>query len=329
MSPVFGGYTANSEFEVLCGFPITVDAVFFEGWLRNNVACLPRYLSGDGYHTIAVHPNYAAFWNRVNAYQRIGFDDYWSQIKFNLDDMNREFLSDASLYNQMSEKIQSDIDKNTPLFAHVVTFFGHVDYPLNESRPKLITVKNDPNLVEEYVNQIYYKSRELIDFVERLQKEDPDAVIVMYGDHLPYLGPNYDGYVESKLLTREKTNFTPEMFKTFVTTPLIIINGRQGPIVSGETPLYQLPSLILKLLGDNNNSLMSLTAQTPTQYIRPPTQYIRPLPGITLAKQDKNQLITCVQESTAIENCQSINKWLANVSALTYDIFNGNQYSLE
>ena len=28
-SPVFGGYTANSEFEVLCGFPVTTNAVFF------------------------------------------------------------------------------------------------------------------------------------------------------------------------------------------------------------------------------------------------------------------------------------------------------------
>ncbi len=46
LSPVFGGYTANAEFEVLCGFPVTEDAVFFEGWLRRDVPCLPRHLKG-------------------------------------------------------------------------------------------------------------------------------------------------------------------------------------------------------------------------------------------------------------------------------------------
>ena len=32
-----------------------------------------RLLADDGYQGIASHPNVAAFWNRVNAYRRIGF----------------------------------------------------------------------------------------------------------------------------------------------------------------------------------------------------------------------------------------------------------------
>ena len=46
---MFGGYTANAEFELLCGFPVTEDAVFFEGWLRRDVPCLPRHLGQAGY----------------------------------------------------------------------------------------------------------------------------------------------------------------------------------------------------------------------------------------------------------------------------------------
>jgi len=44
LSPVFGGYTANPEFEVLCGLPVTENFVFFEAGLRNTVACLPQVL---------------------------------------------------------------------------------------------------------------------------------------------------------------------------------------------------------------------------------------------------------------------------------------------
>jgi phosphoglycerol transferase MdoB-like AlkP superfamily enzyme len=323
MSPVFGGYTANSEFEQLCGFPVNIDAVFFEGWLRNEAPCLPRYLTNAGYHTIAAHPNYAAFWNRVNAYYRLGFTSYWAEPEFKLDDMNRDFLSDASLYRQMWEKIQPDLKTKTPIFAHIVTFFGHMDYPLNGDRPPLITVKNDPNMVEAYVNLMYYKSRELMDFVELLQKQDPDALIVMYGDHLPYLGPNYDGYVESGLLKRNKSEFTPDMFNTFVSTPLIMIDGQKGPVMAGQIPIYKMPSLMLKLLGDTGNSFVSLTQHMPTEKIRP-------LPGITLSINKSEKPFTCEQSDAELKpECASINEWLDDVMTVNADVFSGDQYSLE
>lgn len=325
MSPVFGGYTANSEFELLCGFPVSVDAVFFEGWLRNDAPCLPRYLANAGYQTIAAHPNYAAFWNRVNAYHRLGFTQYWAQEDFLLDDMNREFLSDASLYRQMWTKIQSDLINKKPIFAHIVTFFGHMDYPLNELRPKIIHVAHDPNMVEAYVNLMYYKSRELMDFVALLQKNDPTAIILMYGDHLPYLGPNYDGYVESGLLTRNKADFTPSMFRTYASTPLIIIDGENNTVRAGDLPIYQLPTLLLKLLGDNGNSFVSLATRTPQPIIRP-------LPGITLAVSNNQGPFTCVQqihESSSDPRCESVNDWFNLVLTVAQDVFSGKQYSLQ
>ena len=80
--PVFGGYTANTEFEVLCGFPVNRDRVFFEGSLRRDVPCLPNHLADAGYRTLVSHPNSASFWNRINAYRRIGFETYWADKDF-------------------------------------------------------------------------------------------------------------------------------------------------------------------------------------------------------------------------------------------------------
>jgi phosphoglycerol transferase MdoB-like AlkP superfamily enzyme len=51
MSPVFGGYTANAEFEILCGFPVAKDNVKFERQLLNDVPCLPHLLAERGYRT--------------------------------------------------------------------------------------------------------------------------------------------------------------------------------------------------------------------------------------------------------------------------------------
>ena len=76
LDPVFGGYTANSEFEVLCGFPVTKDTVKFERQLLNDVPCLPHLLADKGYRTVISHPNVPVFWNRVNAYRNLGFQTY-------------------------------------------------------------------------------------------------------------------------------------------------------------------------------------------------------------------------------------------------------------
>ncbi len=127
--------------------------------------------------------------------------------------MNRNFLSDSSLYRQVWEKQADMRASGKPLLNYIVTYFGHLDYPLNEARPNKFTVKNDPNLVERYVNTLFYKSRELMDFYEKLRTDDPDSIVVVFGDHLPYLGPNFDGYVESGILKRSKGDFdAPDVY---------------------------------------------------------------------------------------------------------------------
>ena len=322
LAPVYGGYTANSEFEVLCGFPVTHNAVFFEGWLRNHVPCLPEVFSRAGYRTVASHPNYAAFWNRVNAYDRIGFRDYWAMNDFELDDMNGPFLSDASLYRQVHDKQQVWRDAGQPVLNYVVTYFGHMDYPLNAARPNTISVADDPNMVEAYVNTLYYKSRELMDYYARIRAEDPDALIIIFGDHLPFLGPNYQGYVESGVLAKEKGQFTPEMFLSYAETPLIVVDGRKPPLPKMRLPMYRMPSLVAALMGDTQFDL--LDAIEP-----PPGLILRPLPGITLVLDEANQAapFTCADNSEA-PACAGVLAWLGELNVLTQDIFAGQQLAL-
>lgn len=322
LAPVYGGYTANSEFEVMCGFPVTHNAVFFEGWLRNDAPCLPNYLSKAGYRGVASHPNHAAFWNRVNSYERLGFSDYWARNEFSLDDMNGPFLSDASLFRQVWEK-QADMRANgQPFLSYIVTYFGHLDYPLNDNRPSRVTVENDPNLVERYMNTIYYKSREVMDFYETLRAEDPNAVIVIFGDHLPYLGPNFDGYVEAGLLERNKADFSAEMFKNYSETPLLIIDGQNGPVKRKQLPLYRIPQLIVTLLGDRSDNALGLTAM-------PDGLILRPLPGITYVQNQNTDspAITCV-DGDAEGECAVVDSWLKRTKILTMDLFSGEQHLL-
>ncbi len=321
LSPVFGGYTANAEFEALCGFPVQADAVFFEGGLRRDVPCLPRYLGQAGYRSVASHPNAAPFWNRINAYSRVGFDQYWSDRDFVLDDMNGEFLGDSSLYRQVLERLTPELDSGQPVFNYVLTYFGHIDYPLNESRPEVIKAKADNALVPAYANTVYYKSRELMAFLGELKTRDPDAIVVMFGDHLPSLGWNHGGYAESGLLAPSRSEFTDEMFRTLVATPLIVIDGRHGPVRTGDIPLYALPALILDLLGDERESMLRFAARA-DDALR-----VRPLPGMHFTLQGK--ALTVCRHGEVQVGCEASNAWLDAVSVLTRDLFNGGQHALQ
>lgn len=320
LSPVFGGYTANAEFETLCGFPVTEDAVFFEGWLRRDVPCLPRHLKGIGYNSIASHPNVAAFWNRVNAYRRIGFDHYWSQDDFLFDDMNGPFLADSSFYRQVLQKIKPMLRDGVPVFNYMLTIFGHLDYPLNERRPALIQTTDDNKLVSDYANTMHYKSRELMAFLTDLRAQDPDALIVLFGDHPPFLGPNHGGFSDSGLLADKRANFRDGMFKTLVTTPLVVIDGKQGPLKLGEVPMYQLSGIILDLLDDRRPSLLRLAATSPDAPVRP-------LPGMHFLVGGENPPV-CRNGGDLPAGCQASARWLQAMIVLTSDLFGGFQHIL-
>ena len=322
LSPVFGGYTANAEFEALCGFPVQIDAVFFEGGLRRDVPCLPRHLGEAGYRSVASHPNAAPFWNRINSYRRVGFEQYWSDRDFVLDDMNGEFLGDSSLYRQVLERLEPELNAGQPVFNYVLTYFGHMEYPLNESRPQVITARTDNALVSAYANTVYYKSRELMAFLSVLRKRDPDAIIVLFGDHLPSLGWNHAGYAESGLLAPSRSEFSDEMFRTLVATPLIVIDGRHGPVRTGDLPLYALPGLILDLLGDERDSMLRFVARA-DDVLR-----VRPLPGLHFTLEGKKALTVCRSGEVQV-GCEASSAWLEAVSVLTRDIFNGAQHALQ
>ncbi|MDD5412332.1 MAG: LTA synthase family protein [Methylobacter sp.] len=319
LTPVFGGFTANSEFEVLCGFPIVKHNVKFERQLLNNVPCLPHILAEKGYRTISSHPNVPVFWNRVNAYERMGFQTYWSLQDFVLDDMNREFLSDASLYRQVLEKISGSLDAKQPMLDYIVTYFGHWNYPLSESRPNKVTSPSNVEEVPAYANTMYYKSRELMAFLDQMRQRDPDGIIVVFGDHLPFLGENFAGYVESGVLTANRSEFTPDMFKFHVRTPMIIIDGQRGPLKIGSLPLYQVPKLILDLLNFNEPTIMDYTA--PLTGMR-----VRPLPGLHFNLFGDGKVDMC-KEPPYSEACQVSSRWLENVTAVSNDLFIGQQFT--
>jgi len=259
------------------------------------------------------------FWNRMNAYRRLGFQSYWSQQDFVLDDMNREFLGDASLYRQVLEKVTPALDSGQPLLNYILTYLGHWNYPLNASRPPRISTPSAVREVGDYANTVYYQSRELMAFLEELRARDPNAIILLCGDHLPFLGNNFAGYVDSGVLSAKRSQFSADMLRFSVATPMILIDGRQGPLTLGDLPMYRLPAVLLELLGVTEPTIMDYTRA-------PPGMQVRPLPGLHFNLLDDGSIELC-REPPFPASCGTSARWLEQVRTVDDDLFIGEQFT--
>ncbi|WP_432821148.1 LTA synthase family protein [Trichloromonas sp.] len=318
VGPVFGGYTANAEFEALCGFPVSEPFVLFERNVNREVNCLPKVLAESGYRSVASHPNIPAFWNRHNVYRRIGFDTFWAGTDFVYDDMNGEFLSDRSLYRQVLEKIDPLLDGDKPLFNYVLTISGHLPYPLSADRPLLFESRSAYPDVANYASTLHYKARDLMEFLAVLRQRDPQGLIVMFGDHLPTLG-GYGAYAESGLISAQnRAQFSPQNYLDMSSTPLVIIDGENGPVPAGDLPTFRLPALILQLLGNQSRTLLAYTET-------PPGLQVRPLVGMHL-NLSGGVAESCKSEPLS-ESCRQTAEWLRQTQVLANDLFVGSQYA--
>ncbi|WP_162916536.1 LTA synthase family protein [Dongia deserti] len=320
LSPAFGGQTANAEFEVLCGLPVSQIAVKFEFSLLNDVPCLPRILSELGYRTVASHPNVAGFWNRYVAYGHLGFETFWAQDEMDMSDRNGPFLADRSLHRQISEKLQATGD-GRPVFNYIVTIDGHWMYDAGKARPPVLTSTSKVKEVGDYANLLHYKSREMMDAIEAIQRDDPDALIVVFGDHLPMLGRKFAGYVESGLLPDNFGAFTRDQYDVAAATPLLVVDGRNGPMDLGRIPMYRLPGIILRLLGEERQTIFDLV-QVPASVIP------RPLPDVMLTYQASAPQELC-KDKTDSASCAEAAAWLSDALLLDHDLFAGDQHALK
>ena len=211
ISPVFGGATAQAEFELLCGVPAMreLSGVEFNVFTGADTPCLPSILGKGGYHTVAANGFRPDFFNSTNAYEGIGFDKAYYPREYapamesylSLGDVGDEkYMFDGDLLGQNLKYVSSWLKEHsaTPLFNYVMTMYGHTPNVINtEKRPQVVRVYGkgpDDDHLQRSVNQYYYRTRAIADYVNELMRIDPDSLIILVSDHLPPLRYGPDTY---------------------------------------------------------------------------------------------------------------------------------------
>ncbi|HBT96130.1 MAG TPA: hypothetical protein DEB25_00020, partial [Desulfobulbaceae bacterium] len=256
LSPVFGGRTSQAEFEVLCGAPAfeEMDGVEFNSFSGTQAWCLPGILRESGYRAAASNAFKPNFFNAVNAYQGVGFDEQYYPREYvpandsylSTGDVKREiYMFDGDLFAQNRAFVSKAlaVKDHPPLFNYVLSMYGHLPYILDKKkRPeflKLTSKYRDGNL-ERVANQFWYRGQAVAEHVRELGKIDPDSLIVIVSDHLPPLA-GIPTYRKLRYLKDGKGNL-------YVNRMLVIDRGqaRKYPTIHH----YNIPGLILDVLTD-------------------------------------------------------------------------------
>lgn len=203
ISPVFGGGTAQAEFEVLCGVPAMreLSGIEFDVFTGSPTPCLPYLLAEGGYQTLASNAYKPDFFNSTNAYAGMGFNSIfyprefapgWDSY-FGTGEVGDEiYMFDGDLLDSnlafIAEKIRAS--KGRPLFNYIIGMYGHLPHILDDAkRPRVLRVEGAPQLgqLERAVNQYYYRTEAIARFVQGLQRIDPESLLILVSDHLPSL----------------------------------------------------------------------------------------------------------------------------------------------
>ena len=176
-SPTFGGLSAISEYEILCGIPELQplgDMTFNYLGGKNTNLCLPSLLANIGYKSTSIVGTEPYFHNMKNAYQSLGFDQIISRHDLNTNDLDGVHPSDSTLFNRALKEIINN--KDDKFFLYIFTAAGHSPYDLNPlKRPRLSD--------NRYLDRVTYTERELGDFLDKLEVLKLDASIIVAADH--------------------------------------------------------------------------------------------------------------------------------------------------
>jgi hypothetical protein len=253
-APVFGGETARSEFEVLCGVPsLGLFGVEFLAFSGEQSYCLPTILHGAGYHTVLTFPHGPVFFNTRKAYPGLGFREILYGDQFSPPGVEsiamggQDYLFDGDLFPQNLRKVRALLETGRPFLNYVMTLYGHWPFDIDTARhPMRVQVSAQDEELRRIANQMLRRTQALHAHVRALIEADPRGVILLVADHLPPLPSGKADYARYGLETRPGLAETSREARTYENFLLAIVGGQ--PVKLPRMRHFDLPHWLLNEL---------------------------------------------------------------------------------
>lgn len=219
LSSVYGGNTPNSEYEFLTGNSLAFlpkDCIPYQTYIKNDTNSLVSTLKSNGYKTIAVHPYLSSGWDRINVYNKFGFDEYYFEDDFENPKYIRNYISDESSYDKLID-LYKNKEKGQKLFMFNITMQNHGGYTTSydnftEDVSLQVSDKEFPD-VNRYLSLVKKSDEAIEKLINYFSNQDEKTIIVFFGDHFPALDEEFYKSLYGKSLDELDLGETQKMYK--------------------------------------------------------------------------------------------------------------------
>lgn len=219
LTNIFAGGTVDTEWGFLTGESR-------HDKYRSAVGSYVRYFDAQGYATHYAHPGYGWFYNRENVNEYLGFQQsIFTENGFGelVDPVTAAWHSDRQLVDYLLRDL--DAAGGAPLFSFAVSYQNHGPYGADSAPYAYVSAQQaglseeSCNIINNYLNGVKETIGEYVRLTQELERRDMPVVLVLFGDHKPWMGNGGSVYAE---LGVDFDVSTLTGFRNYYSTPYLI-----------------------------------------------------------------------------------------------------------
>lgn len=221
LTNIFAGGTINTERAFLTGLSSG------EFNFRSDTSSYVWYFKGQGYQTSGDHPSNQWFYNRSNINSYLGFDQYRFLETCYTQFTGGGVADDSIFFPELTNSLLEQMASDAPLFSFSVSYQGHGPYDdqvctwgdVDDFLGNEDLADTDRTILANYLGSVQDTSRRLLELADTLREYEEPVVLVIFGDHKPWLG-NSNSVYEALGIDLSLTD--EESFYNYWSTPYLI-----------------------------------------------------------------------------------------------------------
>lgn len=202
------GYSGNLVTNIFAGGTVDTERCFLTGSaaledFRGNTNSYAWYFREQGYTVEGMHPCNQWFYNRLNVNESLGFERYLYVENYFGQFTGGQVALDAIFFPELLKAYQAGTAGEKPYFNFSVSYQGHGPYNSDKCwwGEKGDFVMDDGSytseqqyILDNYFGSIADTNQHLKEFTDYLRADDEPVVLVLFGDHNPWMGDGNSVY---------------------------------------------------------------------------------------------------------------------------------------
>ena len=242
------GKTSDAEFITENSLYAADRGSAFYAKSQNQYESLASIFKGQGYYTAVFHANEKEFWNRETMYEALGFDHFFDESAFLVNEENSFGwgLTDEAFFEQTLDYLKG---LPQPFYAKLLTLTNHYPFEIPKQYQYISPGETNNEIVNHYITTVRYLDEALKSFITNLKESGlyDNTIIVMYGDHYGLS----ESYYEDLAILLQEEEITLNRHLDLQRVPFIIHlpNQEEGEVVSTVSGQIDMKPTLLNLVG--------------------------------------------------------------------------------